>query len=164
MFERVDRVADSKTYGGRVALRFQASDSAAFEASAFSQDQNFGGFQDITTGPLNPRDDLVQNFLFDLRERNRNRLSIANLKGLFDVGFADIVSSFSYSKRTLSMNQEAAAALESVGIAPAFAAVPVYEEAFDKSRTAEIRMTSKAGSWRQRNHAPWAHNRSNLID
>ncbi len=145
VFERVDRVPESKTYGGRVALRFQATDAAAIEVSAFSQDQDFGGFQDITTGPLNPQDDLVQNFLFDYQERNRNRLSIANVKGLFDVGFADIVASVSYSKRTLSMDQEAAAALESVGIAPIYGAVPIHEDASDKSRTAEVRMSSKAG-------------------
>lgn len=143
VFSRAERVPDSKTYGGRVALRLQATDAAAIEASVFSQSQDFGGFQDITTGALNPRDDLVQNFLFDFHERNGNRLSIANLKGLFDVGFADIVSSFSYSRRTLSMDQEAAAALESVGIAPIYGAVPIHEDAVDKSKTAEVRMTSK---------------------
>jgi iron complex outermembrane receptor protein len=130
-------------FGGRVALRFQVSDSLDLEASLYSEQQFYRGFQDITTGPQNPSNALVQNFLFDQQEQNRNRLTISNFKVTADVGFADLLTSLSYTRQLLSLEQESAAALEYVGFAPAFSAAPIFEEGRDDAYFGEARLASK---------------------
>src|SRR5271163_3914543 len=134
-------------FGGRVALSLQASDSINLEASLYSDQQYYRGFQDITTGPQNPSNALVQNFLFNQQEQNRNRLTISNFKLTADVGFADLLASLSYTRRLLSLEQESAAALEYLGLSPAFSAAPIYEEGRDDAYFGESRLSSKtAGS------------------
>ena len=91
VFRPVASVPPGDVFGGRVALRFQASDSVSLEASLYSDQQYYSGFQDITTGPQNPHDALVQNFLFNQQESNRNRLTISNFvadRGRRHRGFA----------------------------------------------------------------------------
>jgi iron complex outermembrane receptor protein len=143
VFQPTAKVPPGDVFGGRVALRFQASDSVALEASLYSDQQYYRGFQDITTGPQNPNDALVQNFLFNKQERNRNRLTISNLELTADVGVADFITSLSYSRRLLSLEQESAAALEYLGFSPMFSAAPITEEARDDAYFAEARLSSK---------------------
>jgi iron complex outermembrane receptor protein len=143
VFQPVASVPAGDVFGGRAALRFQVSDSVNLEASLYSDQQYYRGFQDITTGAQNPSDALVQNFLFNLQEQNRNRLTISNFKLEADVGFADLLTSLSYTRRLLSLEQEAAAALEYLGFSPEFSAAPIIEEARDDAYFGEARFSSK---------------------
>ena len=146
-FLPVGKVPSGTASGGRLVLRLQASDAVAVEGSILYDEQFYRGYQDITTGAQNPSDALVQNFLFNLQEQNRNRLTIANLKTTADLGWADFLSSLSYSRRLLSLLEETAAALEYVGFAPAFDAAPITEVGRDDSATAEVRLSSsRSGS------------------
>jgi iron complex outermembrane recepter protein len=143
MFRPVASVPPGDVFGGRVALRFQVSDSLDLDASVYSDQQYYRGFQDITTGPQNPGNALVQNFLFDQQEQNRNRLTISNFKLSADVGVADLLTSLSYTRRLLSLEQEAAAALEYIGFSPAFSAAPIIEAGRDDAYFGEARLSSK---------------------
>jgi outer membrane receptor protein involved in Fe transport len=143
MFRPVASVPPGDVFGGHVAMLFQASDSISLEASLYSDQQYYRGFQDITTGPQNPSDALVQNFLFNLQEQNRNRLTISNFKLTANLGVADMLTSVSYTRRLLSLEQESAAALEYLGFSPAFSAAPIVEEARDDAYFGETRLTSK---------------------
>jgi len=141
-FQPVRTVPASTAFGGRFALAYKVSDVVALEGSIFSDSQYYRGFQDITTGAQNPNDALVQNILFPDQEQNRNRLTISNLKLTADLGGADLVSSLSYSKRSLHLEEESAAALEFVGFAPAFSNAQINEDARDDSFSAEARLSS----------------------
>jgi iron complex outermembrane recepter protein len=143
VFRPVATVPPGDVFGARVALRFQPSDSINLEASLYSDQQYYRGFQDITTGPQNPDDALVQNFLFDLQEQNRNRLTISNFMLTADVGIADLLTSLSYTRRLLTLKQESAAALEYLGFTPMFSAAPITEEGSDDAYFAEARLSSK---------------------
>ena len=143
VFQTVAKVPPGDVFGSRVALRFQVSESIALEASLYSDQQYYRGFQDITTGAQNPSDGLVQNFLFNQQERNRNRLTISNLELTADVGVADFLTSLSYTRRLLSLEQESAAALEYLGFSPMFSAAPITEEGRDDAYFAEARLSSK---------------------
>jgi iron complex outermembrane recepter protein len=146
VFQPVASVPPGDVFGGRVALRYQVSESLDLEVSLYSDQQYYRGFQDITTGPQNPNDALVQNFLFNQQEQNRNRLTISNFKLLTDMGFADLLTTLSYTRRTLSLEQEAAAALEYLGFFPAFSAAPIVEEARDDAYFGEARLSSSKRS------------------
>jgi outer membrane receptor protein involved in Fe transport len=135
-------VPAGQSFGGRLALRYDVNDRTAIDASIFSDTQYYRGFQDITTGPQNPNDELVQRFLFDIQEQNRNRLTMTNLKLTSDLGWSDLITSLSYTRRLLHLFEESAAALESVGFAPAFNAAPITEEGRDDSFSAEARLSS----------------------
>jgi iron complex outermembrane receptor protein len=153
VFRPAASVPAGEVFGGRVALRFQPSESLDLEASLYSDQQYYGGFQDITTGPQNPHDGLLQNFLFNQKEQNRNRLTISNFKLTADVGLADLLTSFSYTRRLLALEQESAAALEYLGFSPAFSAAPIFEDARDDAYFGEARLSSKPSStW---NNAQW---------
>jgi outer membrane receptor protein involved in Fe transport len=143
VFQPVASVPAGDVFGGRAALRFQVSEAVNLEASLYSDQQYYRGFQDITTGVQNPSDALVQNFLFNLQEQNRNRLTISNFKLEADVGFADLLTSLSYTRRLLYLEQEAAAALEYLGFSPEFSAAPIIEEARDDAYFGEARLSSK---------------------
>jgi iron complex outermembrane recepter protein len=143
VFQPVATVPPGDVFGVRVALLFQATDFINLEASLYSDQQYYRGFQDITTGPQNPDNALVQNFLFNYQEQNRNRLTISNFKLTADVGFADLLTSISYTRRLLSLEQESAAAVEYVGFSPAFSASPIIEQARDDAYFAEARLSSK---------------------
>ena len=143
VFQPVATVPPGDVFGIRAALRFQASESVDLEASVYSDQQYYRGFQDITTGPQNRSGALVQNFLFDQQELNRNRLTMSNFKLTADVGFADLLTSLSYTRRLLSLEQESAAALEYLGFSPAFSAAPILEEARDDAYFGEARLSSK---------------------
>jgi iron complex outermembrane recepter protein len=150
VFRPAASVPAGEVFGGRVALRLQASESLDLEASLYSDQQYYRGFQDITTGPQNPNDGLAQNFLFNQQEQNRNRLTISNFKLTADVGFADLLTSLSYTRRLLSLEQESAAALEYLGFSPAFSAAPIFEEGRDDAYFGEARLSSKSSgspSW-----------------
>jgi iron complex outermembrane receptor protein len=146
VFQPVASVPGGEVFGGRLALRFQASDSVDLEANLYSDQQYYGGFQDITTGAQNPSNSLVQNFLFNQQEQNRNRLTIGNLQLKADVGFADLLTSLSYTRRLLSLEQETAAALEYLGFSPAFSAGPIFEVGRDDAYFGEARLSSKPSS------------------
>ncbi len=143
VFQPVASVPAGDVFGARGALRFQASDFVDLEASLYSDQQYYSGFQDITTGAQNPSNALVQNFLFNQQEQNRNRLTISNFKITADVGIADWLTSLSYTRRLLSLEQETAAALEYLGFSPAFSAAPMFEEGRDDAYFAETRLSSK---------------------
>jgi iron complex outermembrane recepter protein len=146
VFQPVASVPGGDVFGGRVALRFQASDSVDLEANLYSDQQYYGGFQDITTGAQNPSNSLVQNFLFNQQEQNRNRLTIGNFQLKADVGFADLLTSLSYTRRLLSLQQETAAAVEYLGFSPAFSAGPIFEVGRDDAYFGEARLSSKPSS------------------
>ena len=147
VFQGDGRVPAGTAVGGRLAVRFQPSDAVALEGSIFYDEQNYRGFQDITTGSQNPNNTLVQNFLFNYQEDNRNRLSISNLKLTADLGFADLLTSLSYSRRLLFLDEESAAAIEYAGFSPAFDAAPITEVGRDDAYTAEARLSSnRSGS------------------
>jgi iron complex outermembrane recepter protein len=148
-------VPAGEVFGGRVALRFQASKSLDLEASLYSDQQYYQGFQDITTGPQNPNDGLVQNVLFNQQEQNRNRLTIGNFKLTADAGFADLLMSLSYTRRLLSLEQETAAALEYLGFSPAFSAAPIFEQGRDDAYFGEIRLSSKPSGSQPWNNVQW---------
>jgi iron complex outermembrane receptor protein len=143
VFLPVASVPAGNVFGGRVALRFQASASVDLEASLYSDQQYYRGFQDITTGPQNPNDALVQQFLVDQQEQNRNQLTISNFEMTANVGFADLLTSLSYTRRLLSLEQESAAALEYLGFSPIFSAAPITEGARDDAYLGEARLSSK---------------------
>ena len=150
VFQPAAIVPPGDVFGGRVALRFQAGDSVNLEASLYSDQQYYRGFQDITTGLQNPNDALVQNFLFNQQEPNRNRLTISNLELTADLGVADLLTSVSYTRRLLTLKQESAAALEYLGFTPMFSAAPITEAGSDDAYFAEARLSSKhSGS------SPW---------
>jgi iron complex outermembrane recepter protein len=155
VFRPVATVPPGDVFGGRVALLFQASDSVDLEASLYSDQQFYRGFQDITTGPQNPNNALVQNFLFNLQEQNRNRLTISNFKLTSELGFADWLTSLSYTRRLLSLQQESAAALEYLGFSPAFSAAPIVEEARDDAYYAETRVSSRRPGIPALDHLQW---------
>ena len=154
-FQPVASVPASDVFGGRVAVRFQASDSIDLEGSLYSDQQYYRGFQDITTGSQNPNDALVQNFLFNQQEQNRNRLTISNFKLTADVGIGDLLTSVSYTRRLLSLEQETAAALEYLGFSPAFSAAPITEEARDDAYFGETRLTSKSSGAQALDNMQW---------
>jgi iron complex outermembrane recepter protein len=142
-FVPVGKVPRSSVVGGRLAVRYLVSDALAVEASVFSDMQLFRGYQDITTGPQNPNDALVQNFLFNTNEENRNRLTMSNLKLNGNYQTFDVVASLSYTRRLQLDLQEAAAALESQGFTPMYSAAPIGpEEGRDNAFTAEVRFSS----------------------
>jgi outer membrane receptor protein involved in Fe transport len=143
VFRPAASVPPGDVFGARVALGFQASHSVHLEASFYSDQQYYRGFQDITTGPQNPSDALVQNFLFDQQEPNRNRLTISNFELTADVGIADLLTSLSYTQRLLTLKQESAAALEYLGFTPMFSAAPITESGSDDAYFAEARLSSK---------------------
>jgi iron complex outermembrane recepter protein len=143
VFRPVASVPAGDVFGGRVALLFQASDAVDLEASLYSDQQFYPGFQDITTGPQNPGDALVQNFLFNQQEQNRNRLTIGNFRLTADAGYVDFLASLSYTRRLISLEQESAAALEYLGFSPATSATPIIEEARDDAYFGEVRVSSK---------------------
>ena len=150
VFRPAASVPPGDVFGARVALRFQASDFVNLEASLYSDQQYYRGFQDITTGPQNPNDALVQNFLFNQQEQNRNRLTISNFALTADLGFADLLTSLSYTRRLLTLKQESAAALEYLGFAPMFSAAPITEEGNDDAYFTEARLSSRhsgASTW-----------------
>jgi iron complex outermembrane receptor protein len=155
VFQPAASVPAGEVFGGRVGLRFQASESLDLEASLYSDQQYYRGFQDITTGPQNPNDRLVQNFLFNQQEQNRNRLTISNFKLTADVGFADLLTSLSYTRRLLSLEQESAAALEYLGFSPAFSAAPIFEDGRDDAYFGEIRLSSKPSGSLPWSNAQW---------
>lgn len=97
------------------------------QLSVFHQDADFGGFQDITTGALNSNDDLVQNLLLDTAERNKNKITLTNFKLEADVGFANLVSSFSHFDRSLLLREETTALLEFFGFVPNPFNAPIEE-------------------------------------
>ena len=141
-FEKVATVPEGTAYGGRVALRYTPSDWFDVEASYFYDSQLYRGFQDITTGAMNPNDALEQNFYFNTPEQNRNRLSIANLKSTVDLGFADLMASAAYTRRLLFLKEEAGEALVFVGFTPPLNAPPITEEGRDISSSVEVRLSS----------------------
>jgi iron complex outermembrane receptor protein len=141
-FVPVGKVPGSNAIGGRFAVRFVATEGVAVEASIFSDQQYYRGYQDITTGPQNPTNALVQNFLFNVDEQNRNRLTMTNLKLTGNFSTVDLVASASYTRRLQSDYQETAAALESQGFAPMFSAAPIFEVGRDDAATAEVRLSS----------------------
>jgi iron complex outermembrane recepter protein len=155
VFQPAATVPPGDVFGIRVALRFQPTDFVDLEASLYSDQQYYRGFQDITTGPQNPGNALVQNFLFNFQEQNRNRLTISNFKLTADVGFADLLTSLSYTRRLLSLEQEAAAAVEYVGFSPAFSAAPITEEARDDAYFGEVRLSSKLPAAGLSNSVQW---------
>jgi iron complex outermembrane recepter protein len=154
-FVPVGKVPYSTAEGGRVALRFVATDSVAIEASIFSDTQYYRGFQDITTGPQNPTNALSQNLLFNVVEQNRNRLTMTNLKLTGDFTTVDLVASASYTRRLQSDFQEGAAALESLGFAPMFEAAPITEEGRDNAFTAELRLSSSRTGGHATDRVQW---------
>jgi iron complex outermembrane receptor protein len=141
-FVPVGKVPGSTAVGARIAVRFVVTDSVAIEASTFYDEQRFRGYQDITTGPQNPSNALVQNFLFNVAEENRNRLSMTNLKLTGSFSSVDLVASASYTRRLQSDYEETAASLESIGFAPMFSAAPIFEAGLDDAATAEVRLSS----------------------
>lgn len=157
VFRPVATVPPGEVFGIRAAVRLQLNDAVNLEASLFSDQQYYRGFQDITTGPQNPDNALVQNFLFDYQEQNRNRLTISNFKVTADVGFADLLTSLSYTRRLLFLDQEAAAALNYVGFSPFFSANPVSEseEGRDDAYFGEIRLSSKTSGGALPSQVQW---------
>jgi iron complex outermembrane recepter protein len=155
VFRPAASVPAGEVFGGRAALRFQPSESLDLQASLYSDQQYYRGFQDITTGPQNPNDGLVQKFLFNQQEQNRNRLTISNLKLTADVGFADLITSLSYTRRMLSLEQETAAALEYLGFSPAFSAAPIVEEGRDDAYFGETRLSSKSSGFPTGDNVQW---------
>jgi iron complex outermembrane receptor protein len=155
VFQPVASVPADDVFGVRVALRFQPSAFVDLDASLYSDQQLYRGFQDITTGRQNPSNSLVQNFLFNQQEQNRNRLTISNFKLTADVGFADLLTSLSYTRRLLSLEQESAAALEYLGFSPAFSAAPIVEEGRDDAYFGEARLSSKPSESPTWNHVQW---------
>jgi iron complex outermembrane recepter protein len=154
-FVPVGKVPYSTAVGARIAARFVATDSIAVEASFFSDQQHYRGFQDITAGTQNPTDALVQNFLFNVVEHNRNRLTMTNLKltGAFEA--VDLVASLSYTRRLQSDSQEGASALESIGFAPMFGPAPIFEEDRDNAFSAEVRLSSSRSGPRAGDRVQW---------
>lgn len=146
VFEGAAKVPPGRVLGGRVSLLLQLNAGLALEGSVFYDDQYYRGFQDITTGPQNPNDALVQNFLFGTEEKNRNHLTINDLKLTADLGFSDLITNVSYARRLLSLQQEGAAALEYVGLAAMFDAAPITEVGRDDAYAVELRLSSKAAS------------------
>lgn len=155
VFQPVASVPAGDVFGGRIALRFQASESVDLKASLYSDQQYYRGFQDITTGPQNPGNSLAQNFLFNQQEPNRNRLTISNVELTADVGFADLLTSLSYTRRLLSLEQETAAALEYLGFSPAPSAAPIVEEGRDDAYFGEARLSSKSSETAVLGHLQW---------
>ncbi|MFL6603408.1 MAG: TonB-dependent receptor [Steroidobacteraceae bacterium] len=154
-FEKVATVPEGTAYGVRVALRYTPADWFDVEASYFYDSQLYRGFQDITTGALNPGDALQQNLYFNIPEQNRNRLSIANLKSTADLGFADLIASAAYTRRLLFLKEEATEALVYVGFTPPFNAVPITEEGRDISSSVELRLSSKRSDERGSDLFQW---------
>jgi iron complex outermembrane recepter protein len=154
-FVPVGKVPASDVVGGRVAVRFLATDSVALEASVFSDQQHFQGYQDITTGPQNPTNALVQNFLFNVTEQNHNRLTMSNLKLTGAFRAVDLVASVSYTRRLQSDYEETAAALESQGFTPMFSAAPILEVGRDDAFAAEVRLSSHRGGDQGRERVNW---------
>jgi iron complex outermembrane receptor protein len=155
VFRPVASVPAGDVFGMRAALRLQAGDSIDLEASLYSDQQYYRGFQDITTGPQNRSDALVQSFLFDQQEQNRNRLTLSNFKLSADLGIAELLTSLSYARRLLSLEQESAAAVEYLGFSAAFSAAPIFEEARDNAYFAEARVSSKHSASPASDNVQW---------
>jgi iron complex outermembrane recepter protein len=155
-FLPVGKVPGSTAVGARFAVRYMATESVAVEASVFYDEQHYRGYQDITTGPQNPTNALVQNFLFNTAEQNRNRLIMTNLKLTGGFSAVDLVATISYTRRLQSDLQETAAALESQGFAPMYSAAPIgTESGRDDAATAEVRLSSSRTGGHETDRVQW---------
>jgi iron complex outermembrane recepter protein len=154
-FQTVANVPAGNVFGARASLRLQVNDAVTLTASLYSDQQYYSGFQDITTGPQNPDNALVQRFLFDEQETNRNRLTISNFALNADLGVADLLASLSYTRRLLSLSNEGATGLESLGFVPMFSAAPSTEAGREDAYFSEARVSSKGAQTAGWNHVQW---------
>src|SRR5579859_3413351 len=155
-FVPVGKVPGSSAVGARLAVRYMATESVAIDASVFYDEQHYRGYQDITTGPQNPTNALVQNFLFNTAEQNRNRLIMTSLKLTGSFSAVDLVANVSYTRRLQSDLQETAAALESQGFAPMFSTAPTATETgTDDAVTAEVRLSSSRAGGHEMDRVQW---------
>ncbi len=100
------------TLGMRLISDFRVSDQLLVSALLMHENMTLDGYQDITAGPGNPGDELVQQFSFDTPEEIKQEWTLANITINADVGNVNFVSSSSYFTRVFVATEEGASVTE----------------------------------------------------
>jgi outer membrane receptor protein involved in Fe transport len=122
----VGNLPDEHTWGGRATLLFQPTEQLKISAIAYLERQHFDGFNDITGGPNNPNDALVQSFISNTPEPQENQFDLYNLTVKYDFGRFNILSSTSYLQRFQVTSEEGTSLIQ---YTPAFFGEPAYSGA-----------------------------------
>ena len=163
----IKKANDERLWGGRVTVRFEASENLSISVMAFKQSLVLGGY-DLLDGPVTgPAPGPVYNAhfsAFPLREGVSDDIQIFSSTINANLGFADLTTATSYFDRSAIQTQDASQSVywTNGGGTPL---VPVpYSEA-DPSRqfSQEIRLTSHdegnlhwvAGAYYNRLHSVW---------
>jgi iron complex outermembrane receptor protein len=108
----VGNLPDEHTWGFRVTGLVQPSEQLDISAMAYVQSQHFDGFSDITGGPDNPNDRLVQNFLADVSEPQSNWFELYNVTLKYRAGRVNLISSTSFSNQRADFSMEGMSAIQ----------------------------------------------------
>jgi outer membrane receptor protein involved in Fe transport len=124
---KVGNLPDEHTWGFRITGLFRPSERLDISAMAYVQRQRFDGFSDITGGANNANNQLVQNLLADVPERQENTFELYNITAKYDFGRLNLVSSTSYSGQGLETDEEGMSAIQ---LLPTFLGLPSLGVAF----------------------------------
>ena len=111
------------TWGTRTTALFEPVERLKISAMIYLERQHYDGFTDITGGPNNPNDQLVQSFISDTPEPQDNRFDLYNLTVKYDFGRLNVISSTSYLQRFQATSEEATSLIQ---LTPAFFGAPAY--------------------------------------
>jgi outer membrane receptor protein involved in Fe transport len=119
----VRNVGDEHTWGMRTTGLLQPNEQLKISAMVYLERQHFDAFTDITGGPGNPGDRLVQNFISDTPEPQNNTLDMYNVTIKYDFGRFNFLSSTSDSQRGEDHSEEGTSLIQ---YTPAFFGEPPY--------------------------------------
>lgn len=109
---RVGNLPDEHTWGSRTSLLFKPNEQFDLSAMAYVQHQHFDGSNDITGGPANPNNQLVQSFITDEPEEQNIEFQLYNLTAKYRFGRFNLLSSTSYSDLPSSVEMEGTSATQ----------------------------------------------------
>ncbi len=95
----VKNIGDEHTWGMRTTGLLQPTEQLKISAMVYLERQHFDGFTDITGGPGNPDNRLVQSFISDTPEPQDNTFDMYNLTVKYDFARFSFLSSTSDSQR-----------------------------------------------------------------
>ena len=144
--KKIADVPDERTVGFRTALSWKLTSDILAVASVFHQSQRFNGFQSVTFGADNPEERLVQNFLADVAEPNKNRFTLYNLTLNGNFNSVSVISSTNFYDSSYSASEESTAALD------LFYGQPTPSSLFERNGmrnfSQEIRVFSSKPIWK----------------
>jgi len=120
----VGNLPDEHTWGVRATALYEPNEKLKVSLMVYAQQQHFDGFNDITGGPNNPNNNLVQSFIADTPEvPQENSFGLYNLTIKYDFGRLNLISSTSYLQRHQATSEEGTSLIQ---LTPTFFGQPAF--------------------------------------